>query len=455
MAHRAAYSILRCLHNGPITGALQQPGLVQLTAAAAAAATTATVRQQQAFLLHQLRRLSTSLPSADLDAEVAVIGAGVVGLAIARELALRGRSVLLLEAGPNFGMETSSRNSEVIHAGLYYPQGSLKARLCVAGKQALYAFGEAHDVPHRRLGKLLVATSEAQLPALDRLRAAAAANGVQLQPLSGAQVAELEPAVRCVAALLSPTTGILDSHSFMAELHRQFEEAGGTTAFHARVEGGSVGGPVKRLRVRDAGSGEEVELATAAVVNAAGLHAQAVAASLQGLPPASIPPLHLAKGNYFTLAAGSLATMGPGGSPARFRPLIYPLPEPGTAGLGTHLTLDMSDGVRFGPDVEWLPAGTDPRNIDYTVSPARAEPFYAAIRAYLPGLPDGALQPAYSGVRPKVVGPGQPAGDFVVAGPRQHGVQGLACLFVIESPGLTSALPLAQLAATRLDEPPA
>ncbi|KAL4426847.1 hypothetical protein ABPG77_006633 [Micractinium sp. CCAP 211/92] len=429
------------------TAATEQQLRRLLTAAAA-------VPQHQAPAQQQLRRLSTSAVPAELDADVAVIGAGVVGLAIARELALRGRSVLLLEAAPSFGMETSSRNSEVIHAGLYYPQGSLKARLCVAGKEALYAFCEQHSVPHKRLGKLLVATSQAQLPALDSLRAAAAANGVQLQPLTRAQAGELEPAVHCVAALLSPTTGIVDSHSFMAELHRQFEEAGGTTAFHARVLRGSVGGPVKRLLVRDASSGEEVELATAAVVNAAGLHAQAVAASLQGLPAASIPALHLAKGNYFTLAPGSLAGMGPGGSPARFRHLVYPLPEPGTAGLGTHLTLDLSGGVKFGPDVEWLPPGADSGSIDYAVSPKRAEPFYAAIRAYLPSLPDGALQPAYSGVRPKVVGLGQPAGDFVVAGPRQHGTAGLVSLYGIESPGLTSALPLARLAADALEGPP-
>ncbi|PRW58233.1 FAD-dependent oxidoreductase [Chlorella sorokiniana] len=462
MAHLASYSLMRGQGVSTLMAACAQRLLNAAAAAGAASSPTLLCCGSPSS-----RPCSSSAAAGpEPDTEVAVIGAGVVGLAIARQLALAGRAVLLLEAAGTFGTETSSRNSEVIHAGLYYPAGSLKARLCVAGKQQLYAFCKQYGVPHRRLGKLLVASSPAQLDALSALAARAAANGVSdLRPLSKSEVGQLEPAVRCEAALLSPSTGIIDSHSYMAELHRQFEEAGGTTAFYSRVVGGAVAGPLKRVRVQDANSGEETELTAGMVVNAAGLHAQAVAADLDGLPAGTIPPLHLAKGSYFSLAAGSLAHIhgssasgssasgGSGGGGYRFRHLVYPLPEPGTAGLGTHLTLDLAGGVRFGPDVEWLPPGTDPRTIDYSLSPTQAQPFYAAIRAYLPGLPDDSLEPSYSGVRPKVVGPGQPAGDFVVQGPAEHGVPGLVNLYGIESPGLTASLALAQLAAERLLAP--
>ncbi|KAL4859424.1 L-2-hydroxyglutarate dehydrogenase [Chlorella vulgaris] len=429
MAHLAAYTVLR---------GSQNLRLASLFSAASGVTSLANVAAAPAPSLAAARRFTAS--AASTDADVAVIGAGVVGLAVARELALAGRS-------------------------LYYQPGSLKARLCVEGREILYSFCQRHGVPHSRLGKLVVATSDSQLGALHALAAQGAANGVSdLRLLTADEVAGLEPAVCCVAGLLSPSTGIVDSHSLMAELHRQFEAAGGTTALHSRVEGGSVGAPLQRLCVRDANSGDQVELCVSAVVNAAGLHAQAVAASLDGMPPAAIPPLHLAKGSYFSLAPGALdALVVPPGGGAKGRPshssktalktfshLVYPLPDPGTAGLGTHLTVDLSGGVRFGPDVEWLPPGTEPRAIDYSVNVARAQSAYATIRAYLPHLPDGALEPAYSGVRPKVAGPGQPAGDFVVQGPEQHCVPGLVHLFGIESPGLTASLALAQHVAAQL-----
>ncbi|GAB4817680.1 hypothetical protein N2152v2_004726 [Parachlorella kessleri] len=391
--------------------------------------------------LKQKRRLtSESEPLID----AIVVGAGVIGLAIARALALKGQEVIVLEAAGAIGTETSSRNSEVIHAGIYYPEGSLKAQLCMAGKKQLYDFCDRYGVPHLRLGKLLVATRADQLPALTALQATAAEAGVPLQWLSKEQVAEMEPEVRCEAALLSTTTGIVDSHSLMQELQRQLEDAGGTVALHTRLLGGSVaaaaaagaaawrGRQPLRVRVRDEGSGEEMELAARRLVNCAGLYAQDVARGLEGLPPHTIPQRSLAKGNYFSLAGR-----------APFHHLIYPLPEHGNAGLGTHLTLDLAGQAKFGPDVEWLPDALDPRHIDYTVDPKRSERFYPAIRSYWPGLPDGSLQPAYSGVRPKVVGPGKAAGDFIFQGIAQHGVPGLCNLYGIESPGLTASLAIA------------
>jgi len=358
-----------------------------------------------------------------------VIGAGVVGLAVARRLAVAGREVVVAEAGDAIGGETSSRNSEVIHAGLYYPPGSLKARLCVAGRRALYRFLAEHGVAHAAVGKLVVATAPDELPALRRIRATAEANGVEgLAMLDGAAARRLEPALHAVAALHSPVTGILDSHAFMLALQGEAEAHGAMLAFRTPVVSGRVVGGSIEIRT---GGAEPMSVTARCVVNAAGLHAQAVAAAIAGLPPGTVPPLRLAKGTYFVLAGR-----------APFRRLVYPVPQPG--GLGVHLTLDLGGQARFGPDVEWV------ETIDYDLDPRRADAFYAAVRRYWPDLPDGALLPGYTGIRPKLVGPGAPAADFLVQGPAAHGVPGLVNLYGIESPGLTAALALAELVAARL-----
>lgn len=353
-----------------------------------------------------------------------VIGAGVVGLAIARELAARGRETIVLEAADAIGTGISSRNSEVIHAGLYYPRGSLKATSCVHGRDLLYRFCETHHVPHRRVGKLLVATSAAQVKQLKAIAARAAENGVlDLLPLTRAEAQTLEPALECVEALFSPETGIVDSHQLMLALLGDAQRDAATCALQSPVESIDVlrGG---RFVVRTGGAAP-TEIEAACVVNSAGLGAQALARRTRGLDPRWVPPLYLARGHYFSLAAR-----------APFSHLVYPMPD--RAGLGIHLTLDLAGQARFGPDVEWVDA------LRYDVDPARAQGFYASIRAYWPGLPDGALQPAYAGIRPKLAGPGEPPADFVVQGPAQHGVCGLVNLFGIESPGLTAALALAQ-----------
>ena len=367
-----------------------------------------------------------------------VIGAGVVGLAVGRALAQRGLETIVLERADAIGTGTSSRNSEVIHAGLYHPAGSLKARLCVQGRRQLYAFCESHGVPHRRCGKLVVATSPEQHAVLERTRAKAAANGVELRWLDAAGAQVLEPALNCTAALHSPATGIVDSHALMLALQGDLEVAGGALALCSPV-----------LAVRCVGDGHVVqvggeapmELAADIVVNAAGLWAPGLATLTEGLAAAHVPRAHHAKGSYFALAGR-----------APFSRLIYPVPE--QAGLGVHLTLDLAGQARFGPDVEWLAPGS-PDDIDYRVDPARAEGFYAEIRRYWPGLRDGALQPAYSGVRPKLGGPGSAAADFLVQGPQAHGVRGLVNLFGIESPGLTSCLALADEVLRRLGLEPA
>jgi L-2-hydroxyglutarate oxidase LhgO len=361
--------------------------------------------------------------------ETVVIGAGVVGLAIARRLVRAGREVLVLEAAEAIGTGISSRNSEVIHAGIYYPKGSLKARLCVAGKHALYRYCASRGVGHERLGKLIVATGADELPLLDRLRAAAAANGVDdLVPLDAAAARALEPAVRAAGALLSPSTGIVDSHALMLSLLGEAEDRGAAIAYNAPVTGGAVGDGDTRIEV---GGADSMTLACRELVNSAGLDAPALAACLSGLPLATVPRGHLAKGSYYGLA---------GRSP--FRRLIYPVPVPG--GLGTHVTLDLAGRARFGPDVEWVEAR------DYRVDPARAASFYAAIRRYWPDLPDGALQPDYAGIRPKIAGPDEPAADFVIQGPRDHGLAGLVNLYGIESPGLTASLAIADHVAALL-----
>jgi L-2-hydroxyglutarate oxidase LhgO len=357
--------------------------------------------------------------------DAVVIGAGVVGLAVARALAIRGRETLILEAGAQFGTGTSSRNSEVVHAGIYYPQGSLKARLCVAGRELLYGFCEQYDVAHRRCGKLIVATSEAQIPELERIRSAAQANGVSLALLGRDEAVGLETELLCVGALHSPLTGIIDSHGYMLALLGQSENRGATLVCNSRVTGMWPQPVGVLIGVNE----EEPQLRARAVINCAGLYAPQVARSIDGFPADRIPTPYFAKGTYFGLA---------GRSP--FRHLVYPVPEHG--GLGVHLTLDLAGRARFGPDVQWV----DEPN--YDVDPRRAERFYAAIREYWPALPDGALQPAYAGVRPKITGPTQPPADFRIEGPAVHGVPGIVNLFGIESPGLTASLALADYVAT-------
>lgn len=359
-----------------------------------------------------------------------VVGAGVVGLAVARALARQGRETLVLERARAVGTGTSSRNSEVLHAGIYYPPGSLKARLCVRGQRLLYAYCAEHGVAHRRCGKLIVATSEAQRGALQQLMSSAQANGVtELQWLSAAQAQALEPALHCVAALHSGSTGIVDSHGLMLALQADAEAAGAVVVLGAPVLGGRH---TPEGWVLEVGGEAPTAICARTVVNSAGLHAPALAHQLQGLPPGCVPPARFAKGHYFSLG---------GRSP--FSQLIYPVPEPG--GLGVHLTLDLAGQARFGPDVQWVADDSD-----YRVDPARAEGFYAAIRRYWPALADGALQPAYSGIRPKLSGPGEPAADFLIQGPAQHGVPGLVNLLGIESPGLTACLALAEQVLAQL-----
>jgi L-2-hydroxyglutarate oxidase LhgO len=356
-----------------------------------------------------------------------VIGAGVVGLAVARELALAGREVVIVESETAIGSGTSSRNSEVIHAGIYYAQGSLKARLCVEGKQRLYAYCEERGVPYRRCGKLIVATSAGQHPVLDTIRARSLENGVDdLRWMSRDLARAIEPELECTAALYSPSTGIVDSHVLMHQLLGDAESTGATVAFDSRVIGGRVGAHEIVLEVQS--GGDCMSLAADSVINAAGLGAPQIAATLAGLPPHTIPKPFYAKGSYYSLAAK-----------APFSRLIYPVPAPG--GLGIHLTLDLGGQARFGPDVEWLDI-EHPSDIDFAVDPRRADGFYASIRRYWPSLPDGALQPSYAGVRPKIAR-GSDA-DFVIEGAAVHGVPGLVNLFGIESPGLTASLAIAR-----------
>ena len=362
--------------------------------------------------------------------EAVVVGAGVVGLAVARALAQAGRETLILESASHFGSETSSRNSEVIHSGIYYAPGSLKARLCVRGRAMLYAYCRDHGVEHRRMGKLIVAGDTAQIPALRALEALAAKNGVDdLAWLDAPAARKLEPALNAAAALLSPSTGIVDSHGLMLAFLGDAEAAGAVLAPNSPVQGGTVAADGFELAV---GGADPLDLRCRYLVNAAGLDAQPVALAFRGLDPAVVPPRHLAKGNYFVL-----------GGRAPFRHLVYPVPE--AAGLGVHLTLDLAGRARFGPDVEWIEA------VDYRVDPRRAEKFYGAIRRYWPDLPDGALEPGYAGIRPKLQKPGEPPADFVVQGPERHGVPRLVNLFGIESPGLTSALAIAELVLETLE----
>lgn len=354
-----------------------------------------------------------------------VVGAGVVGLAVARALALQGREVLVLEAASAIGTRASSRNSEVIHAGIYYAPGSLKARLCVEGRQALYAYCAERGVAHQRCGKLLVATSDAQVAQLRATMARGAANGVHdLVLLSGEQATAMEPHLACKAGIHSPGTGIIDSHAYMLALQGDLERAGGVVVFNtALAQAECARGAIKII------ASDGTRLQARCLVNAAGAHAQELARRFAGLPPALVPPSHYAKGNYFTLSQR-----------APFSRLIYPVPE--AAGLGIHLTLDLGGQARFGPDVEWVDSPDD-----LVVDPSRSESFYAEIRKYWPALADGALVPDYAGIRPKIQAPGEPSRDFLIQGPLDHGVPGLVNLFGIESPGLTSSLAIGRHAS--------
>jgi L-2-hydroxyglutarate oxidase LhgO len=360
-----------------------------------------------------------------------VIGAGVVGLAVARALALARRDVLVIEAAYGIGTETSSRNSEVIHAGIYYPKGSLKARLCVKGRERLYAYAAERGIGHERLGKLIVATGEDQLAKLHQIRAAAAACGVNdLELIDKRAARRLEPELTCVGALHSPSTGIIDSHALMLSFEGDAEAKGAAFAFETKIEGGEITpeGIVLRALSTD---GKSYEFLSHKVVNSAGLGAQDVAAKLSGFPRTHIPPLAFARGCYFTLSGK-----------APFSRLIYPVPVDG--GLGVHLTLDLAKQARFGPDVEWID------RIDYTLDERRGKSFYTDIRRYWPSLADGGLQPGYTGIRPKLSKSGEPAADFVISGPADHGIAGLVNLFGIESPGLTASLAIADEASAKL-----
>ena len=359
--------------------------------------------------------------------DAVVIGAGVVGLAVARALALGGREVIVLERRTRVGEETSSRNSGVIHAGIHYPPNSLKARLCIRGKELLYAYCREKSIGHRRCGKLIVALNEAQHAGLEAIRARGLNSGVDdLTVLNPAAAAALEPEVRCTSALLSPSTGIIDSHGLMTALQGDLERAGGDVGRLCEFVRGRVERRGFRLEIRSAG--EPVRVNAETLVNAAGLYAAEVAGNIAGLEPRHIPRIRYAKGNYFVYR---------GRHP--FRRLVYPLPEPG--GLGVHVTLDLSGQARFGPDVQWVDAP------EYAVDESRLGRFFEAVRAYWPGVNRDRLAPGYAGVRPKLVGPGEPAGDFVIQGPEVHRIPGLVNLYGIESPGLTAALAIAERVA--------
>jgi L-2-hydroxyglutarate oxidase LhgO len=360
----------------------------------------------------------------------------VVGLAVARALAQSGREVLVVEAEGAIGQGVSARNSEVIHAGLYYTPGSLKARLCRRGRALLLALAARHGVPHRLCGKLIVATEPGQQAALEALAARAAANGVPVQLLDGPAARAREPALHAVSALWSPDSGIVDSHALMVALQADLERAGGQVVLRTQLRSARVA-PGRPMLVTMAGDDGLFELEAERLVNAAGLGACRLAQAIEGLPAGQVPVPRYAKGSYFTLA---------GRSP--FSCLVYPAPV--DAWLGVHLTLDMAGQARFGPDLEWLPEGLAPESLDYRVDAARAAGFEQAVRRYWPGLPEGALQPAYSGVRPKIHGPGEPAPDFRIDGPAAHGVPGLVNLFGIESPGLTSAMAIGEQVAAML-----
>jgi L-2-hydroxyglutarate oxidase LhgO len=361
-----------------------------------------------------------------------VIGAGVVGLALAREMALQGRETILLERESSFGTVSSARNSEVIHAGIYYPKDSLKAKLCVEGNRMLYEYCRSHQVATQPYGKLIVATDSNQIDDLQALLYKAQNNHVpDIQIISGDEARQLEPQLNCVAAILSSSTGIVDSHGFMLSLLGGFEDAGGMVAYQSPlISAKPIGANAKDGFELEIGGADAMTIQTKLLINCAGMSAPAVAQKIQSLSKDQIPKAYFAKGNYFSLT---------GKSP--FKHLIYPIPEPG--GLGVHLTLDMGGQAKFGPDVEWLDISEEGQ-IDYTVNPTRGDGFYQAVRRYWPGLKDQSLQPDYSGVRAKIVPPNAPAGDFCFNTPKDHGLEGLFNLYGFESPGLTSSLAIAK-----------
>lgn len=368
------------------------------------------------------------------DFDCVVIGAGVVGLAIGRELARSGRSVLIAEAVARHGSGISSRNSEVIHAGIHYPRGSLKARLCLRGRELLYRYCRTHGVAHRPLGKWIVATDPEQVGELDAIAATAHSNGAtEVAPLSMAAMRTCEPALHAIAALHSPRTGIVDSQGLMLALLGDAEDAGAVLATRSRFIASTpdADGHTLSLAIGDGPAADEHRLGCRWLINSAGLDASTVAKSIEGVAADAIPVTRYAKGHYFALAGR-----------APFSRLIYPVPEPG--GLGVHLTLDLGGQARFGPDVEWV---AEP---GYDVPKARADRYYPVIRRYWPGLPDGALQPAYAGVRPKISGLDKAAADFRIDGPDRHGLAGVVNLFGIESPGLTASLAIAEAVAALL-----
>ena len=361
-----------------------------------------------------------------------VIGAGVIGLAVAREMALQGRETILLERESAFGTISSARNSEVIHAGIYYPKDSLKAKLCVEGNRMLYEYCRAHHVATQPYGKLIVASDQSQLDDLQAILYKAVQNEVpDIKMITGEQAKLMEPELHCVAAVLSASTGIVDSHGFMLSLLGGYEDAGGMIAYQSPlISVKPLGENAKNGFELEIGGAECMKIQTKLLINCAGMSAPAIARKIEGLAQQQIPKAYFAKGNYFSLS---------GKSP--FKHLIYPIPEPG--GLGVHLTLDMGGQAKFGPDVEWLEIDEESQ-IDYTVNPKRGEGFYEAVRRYWPGLKDNALQPDYSGVRAKIVPPNTPAGDFCFNTPMDHGLEGLFNLYGFESPGLTSSLAIAK-----------
>lgn len=369
-------------------------------------------------------------------ADSIIIGAGAVGLACAVEFARRGHETYVLEAARDIGTGTSSRNSEVIHAGLYYPTGSLRHRLCVSGRRKLYTYLESHGVPHRRTGKMIVATNLDQIGKLESLLQQGRSNDVEgLSMLDAHAAMALEPQLICAAALMSTETGLLDSHGYMTALRNELEDLGGAVVLDAEVLGISIL-PDGQFKLRIGGR-DPYEITTHRLVNSAGLYAHRLASKMEGYEATLLPGFTLAKGNYFSCQT----------RPA-FSHLIYPIPVNG--GLGVHVTLDLAGQMRFGPDVEWL-GHDDPDRIDYRVDGARADDFYEAVRRYWPSLPDGAIVPDYAGCRPKLTGPNEPAADFRIDGPSLHGHEGLVHLFGIESPGLTSSLAIAEYVADSLD----